>query len=367
MLSRLALVSAVVFAAGVAMATPAVSILREVGVETGAPRIVEVPYWHVPIASLPEPDFGWGMYFDEGRIPDEYRSAEYTRKCLAQMADLGFNTCTLYGAEAAVQRQLQAASEVGLLTDQPVLILGEAPLETEFAVPELVGYGPDEPRPEDGPAVRAAVQRWHEMGKRCAAAVKVESIGAATALDIWIINARGLGANCERKGKDLWMYECRFRGTNYNLHRYWTGLYSFAMHKRHGVKQCWTWGYLHDADSLFRIGREGTWRFDVSGRYEHAIAGPDGPIGSVGLDGMAAGIEDFKVLHALDECGGGKGWLDALIARVPSAFWEGTVAGEVPLTRPNMWDLHDTAEPAIDVAAEMRTAVRLLLAEKAGY
>lgn len=367
MLSRLALVSAVVFAAGVAMATPAVSVFREVGVETGAPRIVAVPYWHVPIASLPEPDFGWGMYFDEGRIPDEYRSAEYTRKCLAQMADLGFNTCTLYGAEAAVQRQLQAASEVGLLTDQPVLILGEAPLETEFAVPELVGYGPDEPRPEDGPAVRAAVQRWHEKGKRCAAAVKVESIGAATALDIWIINARGLGANCERKGKDLWMYECRFRGTNYNLHRYWTGLYSFAMHKRHGVKACWTWGYLHDADSMFRIGREGTWRFDVSGRYEHAIAGPKGPIGSVGLDGMAAGIEDFKVLHALDECGGGNGWLDALIARVPSAFWEGTVAGEVPLTRPNMWDLHDTAEPAIDVAAEMRTAVRLLLAEKAGY
>ena len=62
-----------------------------------------------------------------------------------------------------------------------------------------------------------------------------------------------------------------------------------------------------------------------------------------------------------------QGWLDALVARVPSAFWEGTVAGEVPLTRPNMWDLHDTAEPVIDVAAEMRTAVRLLLAEKAGY
>jgi hypothetical protein len=353
----------VLLAVGVATAAPAVSVLREVGVETGQGRVVEVPYWHVPLSSLPEPDFAWGMYFDHNRIPPEYKSEEYVKKCLAQMAGLGFNTCTFYGDAATVQRHLALASEVGLLSEQPVLILGEAPIATDHAVPELVGYGPDEPRPEDGPAVRAAVKRWHEMGKRCAAAVKVESISAASALDVWIINARGLSADCERKGKDLWMYECRFRGTNYDLHRYWTGLYSFAMHKRHGVKQCWTWGYLHDADSMFRIGREGTWRFDVSGRYEHAIAGPEGPIGSVGLDGMAAGIEDFKVLNALGACA----WVDALIARVPSAFWEGTVAGEVPLRRPNMWDLHDTAEPVIDVAAEMRTATKLLLAEKAGY
>lgn len=362
MLSReiIVLVSAVAFAAG---ATPAVSVLREVCVETGQSRVLEVPYYHVPLASLPDPDFGWGMYFDEGRIPEEYRSAEYTRQCLKQMANLGFNTCTFYGSEAAVKRQLRAAAEVGLLSNQPVLILGEAPLDTDFALPELVGYGPDEPQSEDGPAVRAAVKRWGALGKRCAAAVKVSSLSAARALDIWIVNARGLGPDCERKGKDLWMYECRFRGTNYDLHRYWTGLYSFAMHKRHGVKQCWTWGYLHDADSMFRIGREGTWRFDLSGRYEHAIAGPEGPIGSVGLDGMAAGIEDFKVLHALRE----SAWLDALLERVPSAFWKGTMAGEVPLARPNMWDLHDTARPAVDVAAEMRVAVKLLLAEKAGY
>ncbi len=166
------------------------------------------------------------------------------------MADLGFNTCTFYGDAETTKRHMAAASEVGLLSEQPVLVLGEAPEATDHWCPEIIGYGPDEPRPEDGPAVRAAVKRWNALGKRCAAAVKRESLKAAT---------------------------------------------------------------------------------------------------------------------ALDECGGGKGWLDALIARVPSAFWEGTVAGEVPLTRPNMWDLHDTAEPAIDVAAEMRTAVRLLLAEKAGY
>lgn len=353
--------------AGAVCAAPAVSILTEVGVETGQPQLCEVPFYHLPMEYLPEPDFAWGMYFDHNRIPEEYKSEEYVLRCFAHMARLGFNTCAYYGDAATVGRHLRLASEVGLLTDQPVLILGEAPLETTFAVPELVGYGPDEPRPEDGPAVSAAVKRWHALGKRCAAAVKVESLGAAKALDVWIVNARGLSADCERKGKDLWMYECRFRGTNYDLHRYWTGVYSFAMHKRHGVKQCWTWGYLHDADSMFRIGREGTWRFDLSGRYEHAIAGPDGPIGSVGLDGMAAGIEDFRVLNALGAAGGGKGWLDALLTRVPSAFWAGTAAGAVPLTKPNMWDLHDAAVPVVNVEAEMRTAVKLLVAEKRGY
>lgn len=38
-----------------------------------------------------------------------------------------------------------------------------------------------------------------------------------------------------------------------------------------------------------------------------------------------------------------------------------------PLEFANMWDVHDTAVPAIDVEAEVATATRLLLAERAGY
>ncbi len=361
------LAAALVVATGTACAVPAVAILTQAYVETGQPELREVEYYHVPVGLLPEPDFAWGLYFDHNRIPEAYKSDDYVAASFAQMADLGFNTCTYYGDADTVGRHLALAAACDLLTDAPVMILGQLPEVVPDSYPELVGYGPDEPRPEDGPAVSAAVGRWHEMGKRCAAAVKVESLKASEALDIWIVNARGLGPECVREGHDLWMYECRFRGTNFDLHRYWTGLYSYAMHKRFGVKQCWTWGYLHDSDSMFRVGREGTWRFDLSGRYEHAIAGPDGPIGSVGLDGMAAGIVDFRILNALDKSGGGKGWLPRLLDRVPSRFWEGTDTGQVPLSRPNMWDLHDAAKPFCDLDAEMRTAVKLLMVAKAGY
>jgi hypothetical protein len=124
----------------------------------------------------------------------------------------------------------------------------------------------------------------------------VESFGAASALDVWIVNARGLGAACERKGKDLWMYECRFRGTNAPLHRYWTGLYAYAMHRRFDVRACWTWGYLHDDDSRFREGREGWLTADemkAAGIAQEIIGQDDDAMDLTGSD-----LADFEA-HGL--------------------------------------------------------------------
>jgi hypothetical protein len=338
---------------------------------TARERIAAVPFYHMP--PLPEPDFAWGMYFDYNRIPEQYRRPEYVRLCMRHMAKHGLNTTTLYGDAETAAAHLDMALAEGLVGVQPVMLLGAGPegalrMRAREGCPELVGYGPDEPKPEDAKAVADAVRDWHKAGFRCATAIKAESLNAAgKPLDVWVVNARGLTEKCVRTGKDLWMYECRFRGTNQLLHRYWTGIYSFAMHKRFGVKACWTWGYLHDDDSLFRIGREGTWRFDTSGRYEHALCGPEGPIGTVGLDGMAQGIDDFKVLHALDDAGGAKGFVARLVESIPSEFWRGTDLGVVPLAEPDMWDVHDTAAPLVDVEETMRVAIALLVDAKKGY
>lgn len=344
-----------------------VDLQREVFVGTEAARVVSVPYYHLP--PLPAPDFAWGMYFDFNRIPEDLRTDDYVRLCMRQMAAAGMNTVTLYGDAQTASRHLQIALEEGLVATQPVMLLGCGPQGVPQSAPvELIGYGPDEPPVEAAAQVAESVAAWNAVGLRCATAIKPDALAGGSALDVWIVNARGLDERAVREGHDLWMYECRFRGTNQLLHRYWTGLYSYAMHRRFGVKACWTWGYLHDDDSRFREGREGTWRFDTIGRYEHALCGPEGPLGTVGLDGMREGVQDFAILEALEEAGGAKGWLDALVARVPSHFWQGM---EQPATSPlefaNMWDLHDTATPAIDVGAEMATATRLLLAERAGY
>lgn len=344
-------------------------VTREVWTGTEAAAVVSVPYYHLP--PLPEPDFGWGFYFDEGRIPADLRSDAYVRLCMRQMARAGLNTVTLYGDRTRAAVGLRIALEEGLVATQPVMLLGcgpEGPAEVPEGAPELVGYGPDEPPVEAAADVAASVAAWNAAGYRCASAIKADALAGGSALDIWIVNARGLDERAVRAGHELWMYECRFRGTNALLHRYWTGVYAYAMHRRFDVRACWTWGYLHDDDSRFRYGREGTWRWDTIGRYEHALCAPEGPLGTVGLDGMAQGIADFKLLHALEECGGGKGWLDALVARVPSHFWEGVTPGcTSPLEWANMWDAHDTAVPVVDVEREIRTATRLLLAEKAGY
>jgi hypothetical protein len=329
-----------------------------------------VPYYHLP--QLPEPDFGWGFYFDYNRIPEHLRTDAYVRKCMRQMAKAGFNTVTLYGDKSTITRHAHIAYEESLIGTQPVLCLGDLPdavvQDPPIKWPEFVGYGPDEPGPEQSEAVRESVAAWHTRGVRCATAVKYAAgISYVQPLDIWILNARNLYDGVIREGKDLWLYECRFRGTNQRLHRYWTGIYAYAMHARFGVKALWTWGYLHDADSELVIGSEGTWRWHNSGRYEHALPGPDGPIGTVGLDGMAEGIEDFKVLHALEETGDAKKWLEHLTLSVKPEFWKGTTVWDNPLSKPDMWDDHDTAQPLVDVEEIMQTAVHLLLDAKAGY
>jgi hypothetical protein len=357
-----------VLVVGSAVAGPAVETLRWQSPETGG-ALVAVPYYHLP--PLPEPDFAWGFYFDYNRLPEKYRTDDYVRLCMRQMAQAGMNTVTLYGAPDVAARHLRIAIGEGLVGKQPVMVLGAGPagsklLQVANGAPELIGYGPDEPKPEDAASVAESVAGWHKVGLRCATAIKAESLNAAGApLDIWIINARGLDEKCLREGRDLWMYECRFRGTNYDLHRYWTGIYSYAMHRRYGVKACWTWGYVHDPNSEFHIANEGRWAWRELGLYEHALPGPEGPIGTVGLDGMAAGVADFKVLAALE--GSADEFLDVVAASVESHFWAGTSAKQVPLSKPDMWDLHDTAVPLVNVDRIMRSAVRLLLATKAGY
>ena len=336
---------------------------------------IAVPYYHVPVPD--DVGFGWGFYYDYGRLPAQYRSADYQLKCMRHMAAMGLNTFTLYGwlgdkDISDVALQVRLGVEAGLIGDFPLMILpcGEPedvmgalePLLPE-GLPELVGYGPDEPgsSTDAGAQVASGAEKWQEQGVRCATAISAASAASVgNPLDIWIVHAPNLGDVPVGSGKELWMYDCELRGTNYALHRYYCGIYAFVAHKRMNVKSAWLWSYVDSAESgVFQL-EDGSWVFDARRVCEHALPGPDGPIGTVGLDGIRDGIADFKVLYEVDRCGLYPEWIEWLCDTVPLNLWEGTDHPGGPEESGYFWDAPDIAKPKIDIQKTMEKAAEFL-------
>lgn len=317
---------------------------------------------------LPPSDIGYGFYTDSVRYPTQGLEAE--RVYMADMAAHGMNTFTPYAREVGpppwdyakcLAQRVNLAAEVGLLDVRfPLLCLStnpedlvRAPTLATCEWPELVGYNQDEPGIESGPNVAALAENWHAVGRRTGTAIAwdiAKQIGAS--LDIWVLHMDGMSAAAlEPSGKSRWMYNCSLRGSNAALHRYWTGVYTWAMRP----EVCLTWTYCHDPES--RIRPDGTW--DLRRVYDTATCDRDGkPLPTVALEGMAEGIVDSRLLQDLARTGGqaAQAYLAKLRAQVEFSFWPG---GRGRDYGPYVWDVPDIAVPPIDLCAMRQELVRL--------
>ena len=155
------------------------------------------------------------------------------------------------------------------------------------------------------------------------------------------------------------MYDCNMRGTNPNMQRYYSGLYTWAV----GTKGCYRWAYVHDKKSC--VQPDG--RLNALLHHEYVLPSPDGPVPTVGWEGAGEGILDYRILRALENkvaAGGGQAltaeaalWLVLLKYSVDPKFLRGPPGtGE----HPDRANLLDTFDPGIDLEKVRAEAIELL-------
>jgi len=163
----------------------------------------------------------------------------------------------------------------------------------------------DEPAPEAaGPAIAAFQEGQASTGRSGCALGSDSCFAYGRHADVWIVMMQRLTTalidKAERDGAEIWVYNCHIRGTNAPLHRYYTGAWTLKV--RHATERVTPtlvnlmWTYMHDNGS--RINEDGTWH--ALRVCEHALGAPDGPVGTVGLEGYRDGVLDFRILRELE-------------------------------------------------------------------
>jgi hypothetical protein len=292
------------------------------------------------------------------------------------MASIGLTTFTAVGWGGKdlsdVELQLKIAIEEGL-AKRPVLVLPTIDpvsvmqnLKPPPGSPEIIGYGPDEPAASQEFAKKVADEaaQWRSVKTRSLCAMgAAESQVVGSSLDVWMIKAHQLG-DLKPTDKELWVYNSQLRGTNAPLHRYLMGIYSYAAHRRLNVKGMFLWAYMCFEDSGVFINPDGSIRWAPRLGWEHALPGPQGPLMSVGMEGMREGIIDFRILHEVERRGGNDQWLDQITKDILLNFWDGTDSYEGKSLKPApkwyRWDDADTAKPNVDMDAIRSAACRRL-------
>ena len=179
---------------------------RKAFIGTPDERTISVPFYHPYVGGDDTSDFTWAFFYDYRMIPEVYRSPEYQRLCMRQMANIGLNSFTAVGWGGKdlsdVELQLGIAIEEGL-AKRPVLVLPTTDpisvannLTPPPGCPEIIGYGPDEPAASQEAADKVAKEaaQWRSVGMRsiCSmGASEAEVVGAP--LDIWMIKCHQLG------------------------------------------------------------------------------------------------------------------------------------------------------------------------------
>jgi len=322
---------------------------------------------------LPESAIGYGFYSDYVRFPDPLQGPAY----YADMAAHGMNTFTPYARELPAQFgvdnhnaaallawHIETGLRVGLVDKHfPLLCLsaGEAAIQAAKPLatqpwPELIAYNCDEPGRERAAEVKASADAAHAAGLLSGTAIDgaiAQDIGDP--LDVWVIHMDSMSDAASQaaqdKGKQRWLYNCALRGSNAALHRYMTGVYTWAV----APEVCLIWTYAHDPGS--RIKPDGTW--DLRRVYDTATCDAQGsPLPTVALEGLADGIVDSRLLQDLERANTpeGNAYLAQLRAQVPLTFWP---KGENRDASSYVWDVPDLAVPPIDLSAMRREVMRL--------
>lgn len=324
----------------------------------------------VRCVELPPSAIGYGFYTDSVRYADQSREVDYLR----DMAAHGMNTFTPYAREVGpppwdyarcLAAHINAARDAGLLDGRfpllclsatPEAILG-APRYVRGQCPELVGYNRDEPSAEHGAEVARIADQYEAAGLRNGTAIDGRvALKIGGPVDVWVLHMDSLSAGVLQAARDLgksrWVYNCALRGTNAAQHRYWTGVYVWAVRPEVAL----TWTYMHDPAS--RIKPDGTWNMLLV--YDTSSADREGnPIPTVALEGLQEGIIDSRLLQELErrDTRAGRAYLAALRKRVDLGFWTGGVNRD---GSSYVWDVPDTQVPPVDCAQVRREVLRLL-------
>ena len=242
------------------------------------------------------------------------------------------------------------------LSSTPEILVGAKRL-AEHPWPELVGYNCDEPGIDKGPQVAEIAKLWHDAGVRTGTAIDgliAQRIGDP--LDIWVMHMDSLTkeriVGCRERDKEFWIYNCALRGTNAAQHRYWTGIYTWAVRPRVAL----TWTGFHSPTS--RINPDGTWNMERV--YDTMSCDARGDvIPTVAYEGLQEGIIDSRLLQALERRHTPEGtrYLNELRRRVTLGFW---TDGKNRDASSYVWDVPDTQVPPID-PIKVRHDVLLLL------
>ena len=313
---------------------------------------------------------GYGFYTDPVRMADPDKEGVY----YADMAAHGMNTFTPYAREVGprpwdyaqcLASHIDTAIAAGLVDNRfPLLCLstGYADLARAqgFAKtpwPELWGYGNDEPAITAGAAVAETSAAWHAVGAKTATAIDgATALAIGAPLDGWIIHmdsmSVGVVSAAKAAGKRRWLYNCALRGSNAALHRYMTGVYTWAT----APEVCLIWTYMHSATS--RITPAGAWAMERV--YDTASADREGnPIPTVALEGLQEGIIDSRLLQELErrDTRQGRIYLGELRRQVPLTFWPD---GRNRDYSSYVWDVPDLAVPPVDMVKMRRDVLRLL-------
>lgn len=317
------------------------------------------------------PPIAFGMYYHLGRMPEQYRSREYQELYYRDMRAHGMTSVTTYNYpnivtdEAGNQRlafeqprgdYLSLDDEMALVREVgpsapgiPLLYLGSFAggpggrtwtealrrHQQERGWPELLIYVTDEPStPERIEAAKREMAAYAGLEgiRTVTAGLHVEELGPL--YDVWIQGLAVDDKTMQRAaewGKEVWSYDCSLHGATPRHDRYLAGLHAWAWRKR-GVYQ---WAYTHFRDRY--VTPQGQWKGADAWQYGYVIAGPEGPIPTVGWEGRREGVDDYRYLHTLEVLveqarrGGSRqqratanragGFLDSLRASVEADPW----------------------------------------------
>jgi len=337
-----------------------------------------------------QPDCAFGFYTDPGR----YAYPEQWRHCLRLLADYGLNIAiaqpvypfgdptaparpvndTKYSKDQLDQyvgqflaRSLDIGVEERLFRGvggSSTLVYSMSPDQVPHAFahgkhvdrwPKLYFGNFDEPfLPQHFEKTRVEAEKWHRAGYLTGTSLEAASaFQVGDCLDLWIVQVREFNETVKeygrRRGAEVWVYSAAMRGTNAPMHRYLTGVWAWAMKPR-GIM---LWAFTHEAAS--RITPDGTWM--VRGVNEHAVATPDGPLPTVGLEGYRDGIVDYRILQDLEQAilirpqtlasPEAAVWLQQIREKTDGGFWTNWDYHQP-------WDYIDTVRPPIESFRDVR-------------
>lgn len=317
-----------------------------------APLEVEV----LPI-DLAEPDsMAYFLYYGPHRQPKYTHNLAYQKKCFADMKRHGMTTATVYSdpprlpnGTVALDRNsnqqyvsmlatMEDMREAGLALQQPAPWLGpmgfsnnspghigfdEAYLAYVYTQarernwPELLLYVVDEPRTAEHETMLLEFSKKLAAFREHYPPVKVRTTTALSSdaatierygrfYDVWIGGAwtlrRGVVEKARSLGKELWSYDCSLGPVDAESSRYLFGFWSWDS----GVRGMSLWAY---GDALAR---------DVQGQsvtewepfkaaeshigsllFSYTYPGAEGPIPSIGWEGVREGVDDYRYLITL--------------------------------------------------------------------